>query len=73
MKKFIKSGNAYYPADRIVKLAPNGSVTTTLDVSVDVGTTNLVVVTATDQASNAELLVEEINYGKRVIIDLSLL
>lgn len=73
MKKFIKSGTALYPADKIVKIAPNGSTTTTLDVSVDVGTASLVTVQATGQAGKAELLVEEINYGKRVIIDLSLL
>lgn len=73
MKKFIKNSTAYYPADKIVKIAPNGSVATTLDVSVDVGTSSLTVVQATDKASKAELLVEEINYGKRVIIDLSLL
>lgn len=73
MKKFIKNNTAYYPADKIVKIAPNASVTTTLDVSVDVGTSSLTVVQATDKASKAELLVEEINYGKRVIIDLSLL
>lgn len=69
MKKFIKNSTDLYPADKIVKLAVSGG---NLVVSVDVAGTNTSV-SVTGQAAKGELLVEEINYGKRVIIDLSLL
>lgn len=69
MMKFLKSGTTYIPAANVTKMAPNSTTATSLDINyTGDGTTALVV---SSLAGNVELLIEEINYGKQVIIDLA--
>lgn len=66
MIKFLKSGTTYIPAANVTKMADNSGA---LDISYtgDNGTA----LSIADLTANAELLIEEINYGKQVIIDLA--
>lgn len=66
MEKFLKIGSAYYPAKNIVSMAPNGTTATTLDVSFS-GVTGAKGISS--GVGNVDLLIQEINFGKQVIID----
>ena len=66
MMKFLKSSTTYIPAANVTKMADNSGA---LDISYtgDDGTA----LSVSGLTTNAELLIEEINYGKQVIIDLA--
>lgn len=66
MEKFLKIGGDYYPAKNVESMIPDGTTATTLNVKFSgVGSA----VAITDGTNNAELLIQEINFGKQVIID----
>jgi hypothetical protein len=76
MKKFVKGGSYYYPVDNLIGIdaATDTAVVLhfptvkglvqddTFDISVDAG----------KNATVAEDLIEEINFGKKVVIDCGL-
>jgi len=65
MEKFLKIGTGYYPAKNVVSMKP-GSTAANLDVTFSgVGSA----VSVTDGTANVELLIQEINFGKQVVID----
>lgn len=67
MMKFLKSGTTYFPAANVQSLTPKSGATTTLSILHSGSQTAVEVANLT---AKTELLIEEINYGKQVIIDL---
>lgn len=76
MKKFVKGGSYYYPVDNMIGIDAATDTAVVLHFPTVQGLTQDdtfdISVGAGKNATVAEALIEEINYGKQVVIDCGL-
>lgn len=73
MIKFVKGGGEYFPADNLIAIDASTSASCVLHFPGKDGSANdatlSITTTAAKQGLVAEALIEEINFGKQIIID----